>query len=102
MQEHSALCDEILGRKGDIKILLLDVEQMKLEDATTSEKYLCLSYVWGGPPSYSLTMEWVERAKMPNSMRSLIPNLPKTMTDAIAVTRMMRYQYLWNDALCIV
>jgi hypothetical protein len=102
MQDHHTTCDAILGRKRDIPILLLDVEQMKLQDATTSAKYLCLSYVWGTLPSFSLTKEWVERAKVPNSIRSLEQSLPKAMTDAIAITRLMKHRYLWIDALCIV
>lgn len=61
--------------------------------------YFILSYCWGqGNSSAKTTSD--------NLMKRLqeisVDELPKTIQDAILVTRMMGYQYIWIDAMCIV
>ncbi|GAP92092.1 putative HET domain-containing protein [Rosellinia necatrix] len=50
-----------------------------VRDIPWSEKYVALSYVWG-----SGSEQW-----------------PQTVKDAVVVTRIMGYNYLWVDRLCI-
>jgi hypothetical protein len=61
-------------------------------------RYLALSYCWGGPQKFTTTSKTLE------SMTLGIPSteLPKTILDAITVTRKLGMQYLWIDSLCIV
>jgi hypothetical protein len=61
-------------------------------------KYVALSYVWGMNQTYVLTKVTLEE-----KCSSLdLSRLPKTIIDAIEVTRRLGYTYLWVDALCIV
>ena len=60
-------------------------------------KYAALSYCWGGQQDVVAKEDtWEELMKgIPLSV------LPKTIQDAVVVTRRLGLQYLWVDALCI-
>jgi hypothetical protein len=63
-----------------------------------SGQYACLSYCWGGT-SQVLT----HRDTLPkHSERIVYESLPRTIQDAIIVTRKLKLRYLWVDCLCIV
>ena len=59
---------------------------------------MALSYCWGG------IEQLMAKADNISSLMNgfLIQNLPKTIQDAIRVTRALHVRYLWVDALCIV
>ena len=60
--------------------------------------YLALSYCWGSSQSYVLTTKNLEVL-----MRELeVKMLPRTILDAIEVTKNLGFEYLWVDALCIM
>ena len=60
--------------------------------------YLTLSYCWGSKQSYVLTTQNVEVL-----MQELeVKLLPRTILDAIEVTKSLGVKYLWVDALCIM
>ncbi|KAH8811166.1 heterokaryon incompatibility protein-domain-containing protein [Xylogone sp. PMI_703] len=61
-------------------------------------RYACLSYCWGGPQTTKTTLSTLEAKK------SSIPlqELPKTIQDAVIITRRLGIQYLWVDSLCII
>lgn len=63
-------------------------------------KYITLSYRWGDPSSDMLTTtsETLEERKAGIPMDIL----PKTMRDAVVITRKLGIRYLWIDALCIL
>ncbi|KAH7303524.1 heterokaryon incompatibility protein-domain-containing protein [Stachybotrys elegans] len=60
--------------------------------------YVALSYCWGNSQSLTTTKESI------HSRIQQIPmtTLPKTLQDAVTVTRKLRIRYLWIDALCII
>ncbi|KAH8810960.1 heterokaryon incompatibility protein-domain-containing protein [Xylogone sp. PMI_703] len=61
--------------------------------------YLALTYCWGpGPHPHKLTKRKFEAWKehIPSDL------LPKTIADAIHLTRHLEIPYLWVDALCII
>lgn len=64
------------------KLLVLNCASRRLEAATTGTKYVALSYVWGGITSTGQI-------------------LPRTIDDAMTITRKLGYEYLWVDQLCI-
>jgi hypothetical protein len=62
-------------------------------------RYLALSYCWGaGPRDYVLTADKLNAMQEGISMASL----PKTIQDAIALTRRFGYRFIWVDSLCIL
>lgn len=82
---HSSAC----GKRGNHEPVnrgfrLIDclVDPPKVESQPWGTKYAALSYVWG--TSDADREEW-----------------PKTVLDAVAVTKEMGLQYIWADRLCI-
>lgn len=61
-------------------------------------KYLALSHPWGNPPHFCTYPENIDRHKI--GIRLI--NIPQTFQDAVIVTRMLGFQYLWIDSLCII
>jgi hypothetical protein len=69
---------------------LLDVNSRKIVKAPTgSFDYLALSYVWGGIEQRSY------------QLNSQVEEVPKTIQDAISLTRQLGKRYIWIDSLCI-
>ncbi|TBU38305.1 heterokaryon incompatibility protein-domain-containing protein [Dichomitus squalens] len=68
-------------------------------------EYVALSYVWGSD-AYQLRMVTANLAafkrRLPESTSTGAERLPKTIVDAMLVTRALGYRFLWVDALCIV
>ena len=64
----------------------------------TQGEYIALSHVWGGHISLRTLSSNID------AHCSSIPlgSLPKTFLDAIKVTHVLGYRYLWIDSLCIV
>jgi hypothetical protein len=60
--------------------------------------YLALSHRWGGSNVLTTTLRSIEDRKR----KIRLETLPKTMRDAILVTRALGFQYLWIDSLCVV
>ncbi|KAI0550487.1 heterokaryon incompatibility protein-domain-containing protein [Xylaria curta] len=70
-----------------------------LHISRTGEKshYVALSHCWGGEvPVMSTT------STMPEFVKRLPSDLPKTFADAIALTRALGQRYLWIDSFCIL
>jgi hypothetical protein len=61
-------------------------------------QYMALSYCWGGPQPVMTTMATLNAhiIELPTG------SLPRTISDAIKLTRMLKIQFLWIDALCIL
>ena len=83
---------------------LIDVNQDCVVEAPSDPDYAILSYVWG-----SLQREFLlalksnfESLKVPGSICPENPLLPKTIRDAIILTKALGYRYLWVDSVCIV
>jgi hypothetical protein len=84
---------------------LLDVscentsEVIKLVESTgLAGNYVALSYCWGQDQKKVLT-----RTGLHEFMEGWpVDSLPRTIQDAIDITRKLRIRYLWVDALCII
>lgn len=92
-------------RPADITVplRLIDVVNMCLVTIAGQERaevdYFALSYVWGGgPKEFVLTSRRLRRY----CRHQGLPTLPKTISDAVTLTKKMGKRYLWVDSLCIV
>jgi hypothetical protein len=63
-----------------------------------SQRYVALSYCWGNQPTLTMTKENLESMRN----RILMASIPRTIRDAIIITRHLGIQFLWVDALCIL
>ncbi|OJT13914.1 hypothetical protein TRAPUB_9535 [Trametes pubescens] len=61
-------------------------------------EYLALSYVWGGDQVHKTTIANLSTYEQGISLH----DLPLTIRDAIYVTHMLGFRWLWVDSLCIV
>jgi hypothetical protein len=63
----------------------------------TEQRYITLSYCWGTSGNLvTTTSNLYERQS-----ELAIDDMPKTLKDAISITRRLGVQFLWVDALCI-
>ncbi|KAF5344256.1 hypothetical protein D9758_012322 [Tetrapyrgos nigripes] len=69
-------------------------------------QYIALSYVWGREYQLKTTMETLKAfsRRLPRSIAGEDGSrrLPRTIYDAMVVTRALGYRFLWVDALCII
>jgi hypothetical protein len=61
-------------------------------------KYAALSYCWGKETFPTTTMSTLSTFNLSIPWK----DIPKTIQDAITVTRKLGFQYLWVDAFCII
>jgi len=60
--------------------------------------YVTLSYCWGGPQTFATTLDTVTKF----TTGFPISELPKTLQDAVQVTKWLGLEYIWIDSLCII
>ena len=108
--DHHGLCHKphqmnVAAMRKKSQKYLIDVFRYHVVEATGSENYVCLSYVWGEQHD-ALVLTKANRSYLstPGVFHKLIADdaLPETIIDAIAVTRALGCRYLWVDRLCIV
>ncbi|KAH7312022.1 heterokaryon incompatibility protein-domain-containing protein [Rhexocercosporidium sp. MPI-PUGE-AT-0058] len=90
---------DLAGTVGgdDIRLILSEHEIPK--QRPRQSHYVTLSYCWGPPGlNATTTKENIEERRRKISFESL----PKTVQDAVKVTRELGIRYLWVDALCII
>lgn len=76
-------------------------EPFLLETSGQHDKYIALSYCWGDPNTETFLKTTAETLK---DHKREIPfaTFPKTLQDAVTITRRLKIPYLWIDALCII
>ncbi|ORX92747.1 heterokaryon incompatibility protein-domain-containing protein [Clohesyomyces aquaticus] len=107
-QQHGKICQNVDAEF--VPTRLIDVspelgsEAVKLvsmldyEGERKSVKYAALSYCWGTDPFLTTTSSSIKAMHQ----FILLQRLPRTIQDAIRITRYMGLRYLWVDSLCIV
>jgi len=99
---HTKSC-ELADQKPRLPKRLIDVKRRKLVESTELHggqnqiRYLAFSHKWGREGFAVTTAKNVETRKI----RIPLKELPKSFTDAIAVTKALGCDYLWIDSLCI-
>lgn len=79
--------------EDEFHILLLDVQAECLVPATTSDRYLALSYRWGEKPR--------DKMLLSNFQNQGTSALPQGVQDAMTLARSIGERYLWVDTLCM-
>ncbi|KAF9872843.1 hypothetical protein CkaCkLH20_09706 [Colletotrichum karsti] len=78
--------------------LLPDGKLQLVLAAGINAPYTALSYCWGTGSNYTTTVDTLS-----SRMESLeYRNLPKTIRDAIDITRRLDIEYIWIDSICII
>jgi hypothetical protein len=86
-------------------VTFIDVQNSCLVIPTTMPvKYVALSYVWGDiPGSLMATTQNISYLFSPGSLEATAnSHIPRTILDAIGLTKLIGLKYLWVDRLCIV
>jgi hypothetical protein len=74
------------------------VETRDFDNEVAKQPYVTLSHCWGRTPISKTTDATLEMNKKGIEWSAL----PQTFKDAIAITHLLGYRYLWIDALCII
>lgn len=91
------------ARLLDVEAFETDDHDLRLVEMTgPSERYTALSYCWGS--NAILHASYITTKATLDARRSRISytHLPKTLQDAVTITRGLLLKYLWIDALCII
>ncbi|OHE92059.1 hypothetical protein CORC01_12640 [Colletotrichum orchidophilum] len=85
-------------------IRLLDLKDNCLVQKSDLPDFVALSYVWGprGVVNYTLTTDNIAELSTPGGLSKNVEKLPRTIQDAINLTRRVGHRYLWIDSLCII
>jgi hypothetical protein len=76
------------------------VQEKCLATIDSTSDYIALSYVWGPQNEPQTRVENFNQFCKPGALA--LVNLPRTISDSVAVTEALGYRYLWVDSLCIV
>ncbi|KAK0714400.1 heterokaryon incompatibility protein-domain-containing protein [Apiosordaria backusii] len=104
-EKHHANCRSDSSQPAVTDIILIDAQDHCLVQFPVAPKYTTLSYVWGVLPDILETrISNFASLQLPNALLGpdVLGRLPRTIQDAIKVTREMGERYLWVDRLCIV
>ncbi|KAI1165862.1 HET-domain-containing protein [Nemania serpens] len=105
LQNHGTTCEQpswLTPRAvWPRNLRLIDVTQRCIVDVPSACSYFTLSYVWGQEQDpCRITTENMALLYVPGALDSY--PLPKTIEDAIWLTREMGVKYLWVDRLCVI
>lgn len=82
-----------LSQLGAAHFRVVDACKSTLVELNVSCRFVALSYVWGN---------YTQPALFLNENNSfIVEDLPRTIRDAIHLTRLLGEQYLWVDSICI-
>ncbi|KAI1322502.1 heterokaryon incompatibility protein-domain-containing protein [Xylariaceae sp. FL0255] len=104
---HSEACKRgnLQGRQSDAItpfIRLLDLQDDCLIETSMPDTYIALSYVWGRMEVFKTLRANLSTLMTPGSLAGYSKLFPLTIQDAIILTRLLGYRYLWIDSICLV
>jgi Heterokaryon incompatibility protein (HET) len=98
--DHPEIQDRCINQKQP-GLRLIDVNENRIVRVEGPCRYVCLSYVWGKINQPQYTSDTKEAFSLPHGLDSELIRLPRTIVDAILVTKQLGIDYIWIDALCI-
>ena len=81
---------------------VIDVVDGCIVEGGIADRYLTLSYVWGGVQTLQATTANIEQLRQPGSLTRDKVVLPKTIRQAIDVTQLLGERHIWIDQLSIL
>lgn len=101
-KNHNCMLQSTLLPKGVIKVGNINSGTVRLiEMSHLQNRYVALSYCWGNTASDRQVLTF--KQNLADHLRGIdLADLPKTIQDAVVVTRRLKLEYLWVDALCII
>ncbi|KAI4694959.1 uncharacterized protein J4E84_001582 [Alternaria hordeiaustralica] len=81
---------------------LIDVVDACIVEGSIADRYLTLSYVWGGVQTLQLSTGTIEQLGQYGSLSKHEAGLPKTIRQALEVTQLLDERYIFIDQLCII
>ena len=81
---------------------VIDVQDMRLVRLPSGERYVALSYTWGGDLPFRSLLSNVRKLQASRGIEKILGSLPRTLRDTIDLVRDLGERYLWVDSLCIV
>ncbi|PVH68829.1 HET-domain-containing protein [Cadophora sp. DSE1049] len=102
--EHGNHCRPSINATDGVSGLFVDVEAGCLVAPQSMPTYIALSYVWGEIQPFQTTRENVQILRKTGALHTehIRSRIPRTIQDAMRLTRSVGQRYLWVDALCIV
>jgi hypothetical protein len=102
---HGDACRKgIVAESQKMKLNLINVHSRKIEEDSGEAQYIALSYVWGEAshsPHDTISNNLNGESDMERSRLRLPTSLPKTIEDAMSVTKFLGLNHLWVDYFCI-
>ncbi|KAK0834997.1 hypothetical protein LTR73_001289 [Friedmanniomyces endolithicus] len=104
---HGKGCSEhgwalALDSPGFLRLIDVDELRVIVAEKPQSCRYVALSYVWGGADVLKLTSNNMHELSEQGGLESSLALLPRTVLDAMQVTKAAGERYLWVDSLCIL
>ncbi|RGP59362.1 hypothetical protein FLONG3_11216 [Fusarium longipes] len=89
----------VIDVASDDESMIRLINTADLSDKGKKSPYVILSYCWGASNGPART---TSRNIEDRQIKLELHDLPRTIRDAIRITRLMKVQYLWVDAVCII
>ncbi|KAM5373308.1 hypothetical protein ACJZ2D_007137 [Fusarium nematophilum] len=106
IQDHADKCDVSVGGLAPFKPQrLVDVVQgcvvLCIEE---NPRFITLSYTWGQTNNFRTTKSNFRQVRKPGALLPgpIASQIPKTIRDAIELTKALGETWLWVDSLCII
>lgn len=101
--EESLVTPDLMRRPGKPAIVFraIDVQKMCIVEAPQSSRYVALSYLWGKNfIQLFTTSKNLAKLSQPGALEK--EKLPRTIRDAITLTKMLEIPFLWTDSLALL
>ncbi|KIW73122.1 hypothetical protein PV04_01265 [Phialophora macrospora] len=98
--EESLVHPELLGEPKDV-FRAVDVDNMCIVETPITARYVALSYLWGKNFNQLFTTSKnLAKLSQPGALEK--EKIPRTIKDAIKLTKILGEKYLWTDSLALL